>query len=426
MSKEMLRALDAIEEEKGVDKKIVIDALEKSLVAAYKRHYGQADNVEVVFNQKTGDFKVYQVKTVSDIVFDSQLEISLQDALALNPHYEINDKIKFEQTPKDFGRIAAQTAKQVIMQTVREEERTIIYNEYSQYENDIMTGTVERKDNKFVFVNLGKIEAVMSKADQIKNETYSPHQRLKVFVYRVNKTAKGSQISVSRTHPDLLKRLFEQEVPEIYDGVVEIMSVAREAGDRSKVAVRSHEENIDPVGTVVGPKGARVQAVVNELSGENMDIVEYSADPVEYISNALNPAEVLAVYFEKENTRQATIIVRDDQLSLAIGKRGQNARLAARLTGFKIDIKPEQEEDEFLKGYDARVEAYEKAQAQKSETVVEGSEDEVVSDVVMDISDVVADEVVAQDVVSDEVISDEIIEEINEDAGIADTDYSAE
>jgi len=402
MSKEMLRALDAIEEEKGVDKKIVIDALEKSLVAAYKRHYGQAENVEVIFNEKTGDFKVNQVKTVADIVFDSQLEISIEDALALNPHYEIGDKIKFEQTPKDFGRIAAQTAKQVIMQTVREEERTIIYNEYSQYENDIMTGTVERKDNKFVFVNLGKIEAVMSKADQIRNEAYNPHDRLKVFVYRVNKTTKGPQISVSRTHPDLLKRLFEQEVPEIFDGVVEIMSVAREAGDRSKVAVRSHDENIDPVGTVVGPKGARVQAVVNELSGENMDIVEYSADPVQYIQNALNPAEVLAVYFEAENPRQATVIVANDQLSLAIGKRGQNARLAARLTGFKIDIKPENEEDDFLEGYDVRMEEYEKKK--ESGELAEPATDEVSDVEEVEDAPVSEPEVLEE---TDEVISEE-------------------
>ena len=376
MSKEMLRALEAIEEEKGVDKKIVIDALEKSLVAAYKRHYGQADNVEVSFNEKTGDFKVYQVKIVADIVFDSQQEISLEEALKINPHYEINDKIKFEQTPKDFGRIAAQTAKQVIMQTVREEERTVIYNEYSQYEDDIMTGTVERKDNKFVFVNLGKIEAVMSKADQIKGEAYNPHDRIKVYVYRVNRTTKGPQISVSRTHPDLLKRLFEQEVPEIYDGVVEIMSVAREAGDRSKVAVLSHDENVDPVGTVIGPKGARVQAVVNELSGENMDIVEYSSNKDQYISNALNPAEVLAVYPEPDNERQVTVIVRDDQLSLAIGKRGQNARLAARLTGFKIDIKPESEEDDFLVGYDARMEEYELKKTNEPVLEEEVSEDD--------------------------------------------------
>lgn len=355
----MLRALDAIEEEKGVDRQIVIGALEKALVAAYKRFYGQAQNVEVVFNEKKGDFKVYQVKEVTEDVFDSQLEMSLEQALEINPHYEIGDKIKIEQTPKDFGRIAAQTAKQVIMQTVREEERTLIYNEYEKYENDIMTGTVERKDNRFIFVNLGKIEAVMSKKDQIPTENYEPHDRIKVFVSKVNRTTKGPQISVSRTDPGLLRRLFEQEVPEIYEGIVEIKSIAREAGDRSKVAVQSHDENVDPVGTVVGPKGQRVQAVVNELSGENMDIVEYSSNPEVYISNSLNPAEVVEVYFEPANERQVTVIVPDSQLSLAIGKRGQNARLAARLTGFKIDIKPESEIDEFLEAYDERVAAFE-------------------------------------------------------------------
>ncbi|MDR0921106.1 MAG: transcription termination factor NusA [Lactobacillales bacterium] len=343
MSKEMLNALDALEQEKGISKEIVIDALETALVSAYKRHYGQAQNVEVEFDQKKGDIKVYSVKEVTEEVFDSQLEISLEDALKINPHYEIGDKIKFEVTPKDFGRIAAQTAKQVILQRVREEERTIIYNEFSAYENDIMTGTVERQDNRYIYVNLGKIEAVLSKKDQMPNEVYQPHDRIKVYVYRVNNTTKGPQVYVSRSHPDLLRRLFEQEVPEVYDGIVEIVSIAREAGDRSKVAVRSNDPNVDPVGTTVGPKGARVQAIVNELKGENMDIVEYSDDPTVFIANALNPAQVIDVIFDRNNPKAATVVVPDHQLSLAIGKRGQNARLAARLTGYKIDIKPESE-----------------------------------------------------------------------------------
>lgn len=339
----MLNALDALEQEKGISKEIVIDALETALVSAYKRHYGQAQNVEVEFDQKKGDIKVYSVKEVTEEVFDSQLEISLEDALKINPHYEIGDKIKFEVTPKDFGRIAAQTAKQVILQRVREEERTIIYNEFSAYENDIMTGTVERQDNRYIYVNLGKIEAVLSKKDQMPNEVYQPHDRIKVYVYRVNNTTKGPQVYVSRSHPDLLRRLFEQEVPEVYDGIVEIVSIAREAGDRSKVAVRSNDPNVDPVGTTVGPKGARVQAIVNELKGENMDIVEYSDDPTVFIANALNPAQVIDVIFDRNNPKAATVVVPDHQLSLAIGKRGQNARLAARLTGYKIDIKPESE-----------------------------------------------------------------------------------
>ncbi|AIM25157.1 hypothetical protein MEPL4_4c02520 [Melissococcus plutonius] len=341
MSKEILNALNALEDEKGISKEIVIDALEAALVSAYKRHYGQAQNVEVEFNNKKGDIHVYAVKEVTEEVMDSQLEIALEDALAINGAYEIGDVIHFEVTPKDFGRIAAQTAKQVILQRVREAERTIIYNEFSEYENDIMQGIVERQDRRYIYVNLGKIEAVLSKQDQMPNEFYQAHDRIKVYVSKVENTSKGPQVFVSRSHPDLLKRLFEQEIPEVYDGIVEIVSIAREAGDRSKIAVRSIDPNIDPVGTCVGPKGQRVQAIVNELKGENMDIVEWNEDPVVYISNALNPAQVVDVIFDPENNKVCTIVVPDHQLSLAIGKRGQNARLAAKLTGFKIDIKAE-------------------------------------------------------------------------------------
>lgn len=341
MSKEILNALNALEDEKGISKEIVIDALEAALVSAYKRHYGQAQNVEVEFNNKKGDIHVYAVKEVTEEVMDSQLEIALEDALAINGAYEIGDVIHFEVTPKDFGRIAAQTAKQVILQRVREAERTIIYNEFSEYENDIMQGIVERQDRRYIYVNLGKIEAVLSKQDQMPNEFYQAHDRIKVYVSKVENTSKGPQVFVSRSHPDLLKRLFEQEIPEVYDGIVEIVSIAREAGDRSKIAVRSIDPNIDPVGTCVGPKGQRVQAIVNELKGENMDIVEWNEDPVVYIRNALNPAQVVDVIFDPENNKVCTIVVPDHQLSLAIGKRGQNARLAAKLTGFKIDIKAE-------------------------------------------------------------------------------------
>ena len=341
MSKEMLNALDALEAEKGISKEIVIEALEAALISAYKRHYGQSQNVEVEFNAKKGSIHVYSVKEVTEEVMDSQLEVSLKDAILINPAYEIGDKIRFEVTPKDFGRIAAQTAKQVILQRVREAERNIIYTEFSAYENDIMQGIVERQDNRYIYVNLGKIEAVLSKQDQMANEFYQPHDRIRVYVSKVENTSKGPQVFVSRSHPDLLRRLFEQEVPEVYDGTVEIVSIAREAGDRSKVAVRSHDENIDPVGTCVGPKGQRVQTLVNELKGENMDIVEWSEDSAVFIANALNPAEVSDVIFDLTNPKACTVVVPDYQLSLAIGKRGQNARLAAKLTGFKIDIKSE-------------------------------------------------------------------------------------
>lgn len=347
MSKEMLNALDALEAEKGIAKEIVIEALEAALISAYKRHYGQSQNVEVVFDQKKGNIHVYAVKEVTEEVMDSQLEVSLKDAILLNPAYEIGDKIRFEVTPKDFGRIAAQTAKQVILQRVREAERNIIYNEFSAYENDIMQGIVERQDNRYIYVNLGKIEAVLSKQDQMANEFYQPHDRIKVYVSKVENTSKGPQVFVSRSHPDLLRRLFEQEVPEVYDGTVEIVSIAREAGDRSKVAVRSFDPNIDPVGTCVGPKGQRVQALVNELKGENMDIVEWNEDPAIYIANALNPAEVTDVIFDTSNPKVCTVVVPDYQLSLAIGKRGQNARLAAKLTSFKIDIKSESDMKDF-------------------------------------------------------------------------------
>lgn len=355
MNKEMLTALDILEKEKGISKEIVTSALEAALVSAYKRNYGQAQNVEVLFDTKTGDIHVYSVKEVVEMVFDSTLEVSLEEALAINKAYELDDKIRFEVTPKDFGRIAAQTAKQVIMQRIREAERSIIYDEFIAYENDILNGVVERQDSRYIYVNLGKIEAVLAKQEQIPGEVYEAHDRIKVYVTKVENTSKGPQVYVSRSHPDLLKRLFEQEIPEIYDGVVEIVSIAREAGDRSKVAVRSRDENIDPVGTCVGPRGQRVQAIVNELRGENMDIVEWSEDPATYIGNALNPAQVIQVDFHPENN-SCTVVVPDYQLSLAIGKKGQNARLAAKLTGFKIDIKSETDYHRMLIASDLAVE----------------------------------------------------------------------
>ena len=375
MSKEMLNALDALEAEKGISKEIVIEALEAALISAYKRHYGQSQNVEVEFNAKKGSIHVYSVKEVTEEVMDSQLEVSLKDAILINPAYEIGDKIRFEVTPKDFGRIAAQTAKQVILQRVREAERNIIYTEFSAYENDIMQGIVERQDNRYIYVNLVKIEAVLSKQDQMANEFYQPHDRIRVYVSKVENTSKGPQVFVSRSHPDLLRRLFEQEVPEVYDGTVEIVSIAREAGDRSKVAVRSHDENIDPVGTCVGPKGQRVQTLVNELKGENMDIVEWSEDSAVFIANALNPAEVSDVIFDVTNPKACTVVVPDYQLSLAIGKRGQNARLAAKLTGFKIDIKSESDMVSFYE----KLEQAETAVADAEELVVEAElNDEVI------------------------------------------------
>ncbi len=344
MSKEMLEAFDTLEKTKGIKKEVIVDAIKAPLVAAYKKNYNQAQNVEVDFDERTGNFKVMAVKTVVDEVQDDRLEVSLKDALAINGAYEVGDEIRFEVTPKNFGRISAQTAKQVIMQRLREAERNNIIDEYSQYEDELITGTVERRDNRFVYVKIGNVEAVMSTHDQMPNETYNPQDKVRVLVTHVGSDSKGAQITVSRTAPDVVKRLFEQEVPEIYNGTVEIVSIAREAGDRTKIAVKSNDPNIDPVGTCVGQGGTRVQNVVNELGGENIDIVQYEDDPSDYIANALNPAEVIAVQFsDEDDEKSALVIVPDYQLSLAIGKKGQNVRLAARLTGYKIDIRPESE-----------------------------------------------------------------------------------
>ncbi|WP_035429745.1 transcription termination factor NusA [Lactobacillus paragasseri] len=341
MSKEMVEAFATLEKEKGIKQEIIVDAIKAALVAAYKKNYNQAQNVEVVFDEKKGNFKVNAIKTVVDEVQDSRLEVSLKDALEINRAYEVGDEIRFEVTPKDFGRLAAQTAKQVIMQRLREAEREHIISEYSQYKDEIVTGTVERRDNRFVYVKIGNVEAVMPHNDQLPGENYNPQDKVRVLVTRVGSDSKGAQITVSRTAPDLVKRLFEQEVPEVYDGTVEIVSIAREAGDRTKIAVKSNDPDIDPVGTLVGPKGARVQNIVNELGGENIDVVKYEENPSDFIANALNPAEVIAVQFSGDDDKNALVIVPDYQLSLAIGKRGQNVRLAARLTGYKIDIKPE-------------------------------------------------------------------------------------
>ncbi|KYD33282.1 hypothetical protein B4114_0892 [Geobacillus stearothermophilus] len=342
MNTQLLEALVDLMREKGISKEVIMEAIEAALVSAYKRNFGQAQNVRVDLNMETGTIRVLARKDVVEEVTDPRLEISLEEAQRINPNYQIGDVVELEVTPRDFGRIAAQTAKQVVTQRVREAERSIIYAEFVDREEDIMTGIVQRIDPRFVYVSLGKAEALLPANEQMPNETYKPHDRLKVYITKVEKTTKGPQIFVSRTHPGLLKRLFELEVPEIYDGTVEIKSIAREAGDRSKISVHSDNPEVDPVGACVGPKGQRVQAIVDELNGEKIDIVRWSADPVEFVANALSPAKVLRVIVNEEQ-RATTVIVPDYQLSLAIGKRGQNARLAAKLTGWKIDIKSESE-----------------------------------------------------------------------------------
>lgn len=342
MSSELLDALTILEKEKGISRDVLIDAIEAALISAYRRNFNQAQNVRIDLNLGNGSMRVFARKEVVDEVFDPRLEISLEEAQKINPNYVVEDVVELEVTPKDFGRIAAQTAKQVVTQRVREAERGIIYSEFIDREEDIMTGIVQRQDPKFIYVSLGKIEAILPANEQMPNEHYKPHDRIKVFITKVEKTTKGPQIFVSRTHPGLLKRLFEIEVPEIYDGTVEIKSVAREAGDRSKISVHSDNGEVDPVGSCVGPRGNRVQAVVNELKGEKIDIVKWSEDPVVFVANALSPSKVLDVIVNEEE-KATTVIVPDYQLSLAIGKRGQNARLAAKLTGWKIDIKAETE-----------------------------------------------------------------------------------
>ncbi|WP_431029505.1 transcription termination factor NusA [Lysinibacillus sp. LZ02] len=342
MNSELLDALTALEEQKGISREVLIEAIEAALVTAYKRNFNQAQNVRVDLNLNTGSMVVYSRKDVVEEVEDDRLQISLEDAKAINPVYEVGDVLEQEVTPRNFGRIAAQTAKQVVTQRVREAERGRIYEEYVDSVDDIVVGTIERQDQRNIYVSLGKVEAALPTNEQIQGEVYKPQSRLRMYITKVERTTKGPQIIVSRTHPGLLRRLFEMEVPEIYDGTVEIKSIAREAGDRSKISVYAHNEEVDPVGSCVGAKGARVQTIVNELNGEKIDIVEWSEDPVVFVANALSPSKVLDVQVNEEE-KSTTVVVPDYQLSLAIGKRGQNARLAAKLTGWKIDIKSETE-----------------------------------------------------------------------------------
>jgi len=349
--KEETGFLDALKElaaEKGVEEEVLFDAIEAAPISAYKRNFGSAQNVRVVLDRHTGAYHVYAIKTVVEEVFDDVEEISLAQARTINPDYEIDDTIEIEVTPANFGRIAAQAAKQVVVQRVREAERGIIYEEFMSREGDIITGLVSRVENRNVFIDLGKTEAILMPAEQIAGETYEHGDRIKAYIVEVKRTSKGPQIVVSRTHPGLLKRLFELEVPEIQEGIVEIKSVAREPGMRSKIAVWSKDEDVDPVGSCVGHKGMRVQAIVDELGSEKIDIVKWNEDSAKFIANALSPAKVVSVAVN-EDEKVSRVVVPDYQLSLAIGKEGQNARLAAKLTGWKIDIKSEtQAKDDVL------------------------------------------------------------------------------
>ncbi|WP_035107476.1 transcription termination factor NusA [Desulfovirgula thermocuniculi] len=345
MKGEILLAIRELEKEKGIPADVLFEALEAALLSAYRRNFGSAQNARVVIDRETGDFKVYSQRTVVEEVQDPRLEISLEEARKIDPRYKVGDVVEKEVTPRNFGRIAAQTAKQVVVQRIREAERNAIYEEYASREGDIVTGIIQRVDQKNVYISLGRTEAILTPAEQMPGEEYRPGTRIKTYIVEVRRTTKGPQILVSRTHPGLLKRLLELEVPELQEGIVELKAIAREAGYRSKIAVYSRDENVDPVGACVGPKGMRIQAVVNELNGEKIDVIKWNPDPSKFVAASLSPAKVVAVEIWEEE-KIARVIVPDNQLSLAIGREGQNARLAAKLTGWKIDIKSESQMQE--------------------------------------------------------------------------------
>ena len=345
--KEFLQTLKELAYEKGIDEELLFETIDAALSSAYKRNFNSAQNVRIALSRETGAFHVFAIKKVVEESENDIEYISLAQARAINPDYEVGDVVEIEMTPANFGRIAAQTAKQVVMQRLREAERGIVYDEYMNRTSDIVTGIVQRVEGRNVFVDIGRAEAVLMATEQLPTEEYNYGDTLRAYIIEVKRTARGPQIILSRTHPGLLKKLFELQVPEIQEGVVEIKSIAREAGSRSKVAVHSTEERVDPIGACVGPHYMRVQAVVDELAGEKIDIVKWSDDPATYIANSLNPAKVISVAVN-EAEKVSRVVVPDYQLSLAIGKEGQNARLAAKLTGWKIDIKSESQAQELM------------------------------------------------------------------------------
>lgn len=341
MNKEFIQAIEDLEKEKHISKEILLEAIESALVSAYKKNYGTSQNVRVDINQDTGDINVYmRMDVVDDDDFEDDLtQITLEEAMEIDPRYEVGDVVEYQVTPRDFGRIAAQTAKQVVVQRIREAERGMIFDNFITRQGEIVTGTVQRVSNETLFINVGNTEGILSPNEQVPGEHYNINDRLKVYIMDVRKSNKGPQVFLSRSHPGLVKRLFELEVPEIEDGTVEIKGIAREAGSRTKMAVYTEFENVDPVGACVGTRGARVQAIVDELHGEKIDIITWSEDPKVLIANVLSPSKVEKVIISDEAEKSATVVVPDYQLSLAIGKEGQNVRLAARVSGWKIDIK---------------------------------------------------------------------------------------
>lgn len=339
-SVEFIEALNQIEKERGIDREVIFEAIETSLVSACKKNFGSSTNIKVVMDRESGNVEVYAQKEVVETVEDPSTQITQEDARKLNPFYSVGDTADIKVTPKNFGRISAQTAKQVVVQKFREAEREILYNQYITRERDIITGIVQRRERKNIIIQLGKIDAILAPNEQVLTEKYAFQDRIKVYVLEVRQTTKGPQIYVSRTHPELVKRLFEQEVPEVHDGVVEIKSIAREPGSRTKIAVYSKDSNVDAVGSCVGQNGYRVNLIVEELQGEKIDIINWYENPKDFIASALSPSKVIAVSVNAAE-QSARIVVPDHQLSLAIGKEGQNARLSAKLTGWRIDIRSE-------------------------------------------------------------------------------------
>lgn len=368
MNRELMEALDILEKEKNISKDTLLGAIEQSLIQACKNHFGKADNVHVTIDPETCDFSVYAERIVTDFVEDPALEISLIDAQKINANAEEGDTVRVQIQSKEFGRIATQNAKNVILQKIREEERKVLYDQYYGQEKEVVTGIVQRIMGRNVSVNLGKADGMLSENEQVKGEEFHPTERIKVYILEVKDTPKGPRILVSRTHPGLVKRLFESEVAEVRDGTVEIKSIAREAGSRTKIAVWSNDPDVDPVGACVGMNGARVGAIVNELRGEKIDIINWDENPAILIENALSPAKVIAVMADPDE-KSALVVVPDYQLSLAIGKEGQNARLAARLTGFKIDIKSETQARESGDFYDYEEDPAESEEASEAEEI---------------------------------------------------------
>ena len=396
MNKELMGALDELEREKNISKETLLDAIEQSLIQAYKNHFGKADNVHVTINRETGDFSVYADRRVVEFVEDPAEEVSLVEAQKQNTNAEVGDILKVPVHSDKFGRIATQNAKNVILQNIREEERKVLFDQYHGNEKEVVTGIVQRVVGHNVSVNLGKADAILAENEQVKGETFKPTERIKVYILEVKDTPKGPRILVSRTHPGVVKRLFESEVAEVKDGTVEIKSIAREAGSRTKLAVWSNDPDVDPVGACVGVNGARVSAIVNELRGEKIDIINWDENPAILIENALSPAKVIAVMADPDE-KTALVVVPDYQLSLAIGKEGQNARLAARLTGFKIDIKSEtqaresgdfydydEDDDEYYEDdeYEESEESATEEISQDSEETAAGEESEETEDAV--------------------------------------------